>query len=79
MADATELPSGRYTICIFVEDPFPPAQAAVRFANYNYWEGGLHPVGRVVWKSETSAADMEEPGFGEFYVSPVDKTLGYSM
>lgn len=78
MSNVADIPAGVYTICMSIEDPAPPSKAAVRFANENYWQGGLHPVGRVAWKLEVSAFEYAEPDFGELFTDPVDNTLGYS-
>jgi hypothetical protein len=77
MSDVSTLPAGRYALCLSIEDPAAPAHAAVRFANNNYWQGGLHPVGRIVGLDRLRAADYVEPVFPDLFTMPVDNTLGY--
>lgn len=79
MSTVDELEDGAtYTMCLSIIDPAPPARAAVRFANKNYWRGGLHPVGRIAWERPLVAADYDTPSFGDLFTGAVDTSLHYS-
>lgn len=72
------LRAGAYTVCLSILDPSPPARAAVRFANKNYWRGGLHPVARIVWERRLTSADRQTPSFDNLFTGAVDNSLTYS-
>lgn len=78
MSDVSDLAAGSYTLCLSILDPSPPARPAVRFANNNYWRGGLHPVARIVWERRVVSADRRTPSFDSLFTGAVDTSLEYS-
>lgn len=68
---------GRYIVCLSIEDPSPPSRPAVRFATNNYWQGGLHPIGEMIW-NDPDLTENNPVSFEDVFTNSVDLTLAYS-
>lgn len=77
-AESILLPGSSYVLCLSVHDPAPPARPSLRFANKNYWEGGFHPVARVVWEGGAAEGETSVKGLDPFFQGAVDMSLEYS-
>lgn len=70
-----EIARGEYVLGLAVLDADGGMVPALRFANVNYWRGGLHPIGRVgVGVAAPVEAALPENGFDDL---AKDQTLHY--
>lgn len=76
MKTESSIDPGRYIVCLSIEDPAPPSRPAVRFATTNYWQGGLHPIGEMVWNDDVIARNPVI--FEDTFTNSVDLSLSYS-
>jgi len=70
------LPVGSYVVALAILDPEGGNLTCVRFEIQNYWQGGLHPMGRVGVGVPNNHPAVDAP---TFYTNPVDSTVHYKV
>jgi hypothetical protein len=70
------LKPGIYVVTLAILDPEGGNLPCVRFEIKNYWQGGLHPMGRLGVSAENKNPAVDP---GSFYTDPVDPKVQYEL
>ena len=68
-----QIPAGQYAIAISVLDP-AGMLPSLRFANFNYWTGGRHPMGLIGVNADCTSHGLQMSSFDDIQA---DQTLHY--